>query len=100
MTCWDARESSRRVSEATERAFIRLHASMRSMILVHLAEASNHQWLDTPKSVNALLDGSASPLRGPVELNCPEQLHGTLTAEEIKIAKAAWRRFCHSVHVE
>ena len=25
---------------------------------------------------------------------------GTLTAEEIKIAKAAWRRFCHSVHVE
>ena len=25
---------------------------------------------------------------------------GTLTAEEIKIAKAAWRRFCHSVHVK
>ena len=25
---------------------------------------------------------------------------GTLTAEEIKIAKAAWRKFCHSVHVE
>ena len=25
---------------------------------------------------------------------------GTLTAEEIKIAKAAWRSFCHSVQVE
>ena len=27
-------------------------------------------------------------------------LTGTLTPEEIKIAKAVWRRFCHSVHVE
>ena len=25
---------------------------------------------------------------------------GTLTAKKIKTAKAAWRKFCHSVHVE